>query len=112
MRRFLTLMVLFTTTIVLESCNKDKDIVDCFPGSPTVRNIVNKGAVVKINGTIYKAYLYEEGTIDTKLIPCNFPDEFYEDDLRVTISGIVKKAPAFLSNPCCAEYFVITKISR
>ncbi len=57
-------------------------------------------------------YLVEEGTIDTRLIPCNLSPDFYKDGLVVRISGLVKTTVRNTMAPCCAENFVIVKISR
>ena len=93
------------------SCKKEEKKGDCFPGALTVRRLTDRPAVVKVTGTVYFAYLVEQGTIDTKLIPCNLPKEFLQDGLQVTVSGEVKASPQ-TSGPCCAENFVITKISK
>lgn len=69
--------------------------------------------MVKLTATVTEpVYLVEEGTIDTRLIPCNFPMEFYQNDLQVNISGEVKSTQQIGSAPCCAENFVIKEISR
>ncbi|RPD43439.1 hypothetical protein [Paracnuella aquatica] len=95
------------------SCKKEDKATDCFSGISTVRTINNKRVVVKLTATYFEpVYLVEEGTIDTRLIPCNFPIEFYQHDLQVTISGEVKATQQRGSAPCCAENFLITKISR
>ncbi len=57
-------------------------------------------------------YIIEQGTIDTKLIPCNLPIEFVQDNLQVIISGDVKLRPREANEPCCTEDIVITKITR
>ena len=54
----------------------------------------------------------EQGSIDTKLLPCNLPMEFIQDGLQVVISGEVKSTPQSGFGPCCTENFVITKITR
>jgi hypothetical protein len=94
------------------SCKKAKSPSDCSPGAPTVRQILNKQATIKVTAMIHPVYIIEDGAIDTKLIPCNFPMEFYQADLRVTISGEVKQTVQPAGMPCCMEYFVITKITR
>lgn len=97
----------------LISCKKEDKATDCFPDTSTVRVIDNKKAVVKLTATaVEPVYLVEEGTIDTRLVPCNFPMEFYQHDLQVIVSGEVKVTHQTGSVPCCAENFVITKISR
>jgi hypothetical protein len=106
-------LVLLLVIFNLISCKKDDKATDCFPNTPTARVIDNKKAVVKLTATaVEPVYLVEEGTIDTRLIPCNFPMEFYQHDLQVTVSGEVKATQRTGAVPCCAENFVITSISR
>ena len=106
-------VALFITLSFVTSCKKEEKATNCFSDAPTVRVITNKKATIKLTATyVEPVYLVEEGTIDTRLIPCNFPMEFYQDDLPVTISGEVKESKQTRLVPCCAENFVITKISR
>lgn len=110
MRRFLHLIHFLTLIILFNSCKKEKANTECFPNATTVRQISNKQAVIKLTGTVNDVWIIEEGSIDTKLIPCNFPMEFYQDGLKVIISGDVKSTPQ--AGPCCSENFFITKITR
>jgi hypothetical protein len=112
MQRVLAILTCIILLVVFASCkkNENNNPDDCSSGA-TTRQIVNKPAVVKVTATVYGAYLVEQGTIDTKLIPCNLPMEFLQNDLQVTITGDVK-SPYQNSGPCCAENFVILKISR
>jgi hypothetical protein len=112
MQHFLTLIAFFILETIVSSCKKDKNSTVCFPGAATVRQITNKQAVIKVTATIYNVYLIEQGSIDTKLIPCSIPMEFYQNDLQVVISGDVKSTQQGGPAPCCYEDFVITKISR
>lgn len=112
MRHFLTLFTFFILITIFNSCKKDKETTQCFPNAPTVRQISNKQAVIKLTATVNPVWIIEKGSIDTKLIPCNFPMEFYQDGLQVIISGEVKSTPQAGPGPCCTEKFVITKISR
>jgi hypothetical protein len=113
MQYFLHLFGLFVLIIMLGGCKKTSTSgTDCFPGATTVRQITNKPAVIKLTATINAVYIVEQGSIDTKLIPCNFPQEFYQNDLQVTISGEVKSTPQVGQGPCCTENFVITSITR
>ena|SRR5688572_13918164 len=109
--RLLFFLVFFITSIAI-SCKKEQSDGDCFHDSPTVRQIVNRQAVIKLTATIHPVYIIEQGAVDTKLIPCNFPMQFYADDLQVIISGEVKHTPQSPGMPCCTENFVITKITR
>jgi hypothetical protein len=107
---FFSLLIILTTLI---SCKKDNKATNCFSDVPTIRQIIKKRAVVKVTATMTEPiYLVEEGTIDTRLIPCNFPMEFSQNDLEVNISGEVKLTQQIGSAPCCAENFVIQEISR
>lgn len=113
MRKIPALTIPLFLSAVLIACSKDNKKTDCLPNLQTTREINNKRAIVQITGDAAEpVYLTEEGTIDTKLIPCNLASEFYEDGLTVTISGEVKQAPGTATGPCCTEYFVITSISR
>ncbi|MCC6290323.1 MAG: hypothetical protein IT249_20795 [Chitinophagaceae bacterium] len=118
MKVLLTLAV-FLIMLCICSCkkddNKDKHFPnpDCKSDEATTRTINNKKAVVRLTATYYESiYLVEENTIDTRLIPCNFPMEFFQDGLAVMISGDVKATQQKPSTPCCAENFVITKIRK
>ena len=112
MRQRLTLLTLFLSLTIVTCRKKNTDATDCFSHTPTVRKIVNKSAVVKVTATIYDTYLVEQGTIDTKLIPCNLPQEFMQNDLLVVITGDVKQTTRVASEPCCADNFVIERITR
>jgi hypothetical protein len=106
-------LALLLILLNLLSCKKEDKATDCFPNTPTARVIANKKAVVKLTAmAVEPVYLVEEGTIDSRLIPCNFPMEFYQHDLQVTINGEVKATQQAGTGPCCAENFVITSISR
>jgi hypothetical protein len=111
MRCRMTSALLFMLILIFAACNKDKKPNGCADGA-TVRQIINKRAVVKVTALIHPVYLIEEGAIDTKLVPCNFPPEFYQGDLEVVISGEVKATSQPAGAHCCFENFVITKISR
>lgn len=115
MRRTFTTILSLILFTALFSCKKDKNkkVEGCPTSAQTVRVIKNKTATVKVTATaVAPAYLVEDGTIDTKLIPCNLPLEFYMEGLRVTISGEVKATASTAYGPCCWEDFVITEISR
>lgn len=111
MRHFIPVLALLIPAMVFTSCKKNDNKGVCFPGASTIRQITDKPAVIKVTATMYAVYIVEQGAIDTKLIPCNLPKEFFQNDLQVTISGEVKATPQG-SGPCCTENFVITKITR
>src|SRR6185312_14119119 len=68
----------------LISCKKDNKEGGCFDDLPTVREISHKKATVKMTATMSEpVYLVEDGTIDTRLIPCEIPLEFQQEGLRV-----------------------------
>lgn len=98
-------------TSFFQSCKKNNSsTVDCFPNDITTRQITNKQATIKLtNGQFY---IVEQGTIDTKLNPCNLTQEFRVDNLQVTISGDVKATVQGGPAPCCTDNFVIVKITR
>jgi hypothetical protein len=107
------LLLLICITISCKKEDKTGETINCFSNNLTTRQITNKRAVVKLTATATEPiYLVEEGTIDTRLLPCNLPMEFYQHNLSVTISGEVKATQQNGLAPCCAEDFVITKIAR
>ena len=107
-KRFFGVLVFI---IAFDSCKKDDKADACSPSLPTIRQIVNQQAVIKITGTISGVYLVEQGAIDSRLIPCNLPQDFYQNDLQVVVSGQVKAHPG-TNGPCCTGNLYITKISR
>jgi hypothetical protein len=98
--------------IAFISCKKNStETNDCFPDLTTSRQIVNKPATVKQQaGDLF--YIIEQGTIDTKLNPCNLATEFKVDNLQVTMSGDVKATVQAGPGPIYTDGFVITKITR
>jgi len=113
MRLAYTLFYILILLVFTISCKKETKKTVCFPDTQTIRFIENKKAVVKITASaVEPVYLVEEGTIDTRLIPCNFPHEFYQDELTVTVNGEVKSTQQDQLAVCCAETFVISEISR
>jgi hypothetical protein len=111
MRSILPILAFIVVETLLGSCKKQENKAECFPGVATVRQITDKPAVIKVTATVNAVYLVELGAIDTKLIPCNLPKEFMQNDLPVIISGNVK-ATVQGTGLCCSEDFVITKITR
>ena len=111
MRQHGIVLTVIFTALLTSSCKKDKKTDECFPGVATTRQILDKQATIKLSATANPAYIVEQGSIDTKLIPCNLPLEFFQHDLQVIISGDVK-VTAQAGWPCCQENFVITKITR
>ena len=110
MRPFFLLLI-FSFLLVFNSCKKDSNKNDnCFPNSATVREIKNKPATIQSAGEQF--YIIEQGTIDSKLKPCNLTADFKINNLEVIVSGDVKASAAVGQYPCCIEDFVITAISR
>ncbi|MEP6949105.1 MAG: hypothetical protein ABI863_07530 [Ginsengibacter sp.] len=105
---FIIITILFFITVI-NSCKKDTNSnAHCSPDALTSREITNERATIKKLGSGF--YIIEQGSIDTKLIPCNLEAEFQVGDLEVTVSGDAKTT--LPENTCCTEYFLITKISR
>lgn len=105
-------VLVFLCVLALCACKKQSrsSTDDCFPDTSTARYVTNGSAVVsEVSGEFY---LIEQGTIDTRLRPCNLPDDFKTNGLAVKISGEVKSTYQSGVGPCCTENFVITKISR
>jgi len=80
----------------------------CYSDAITTRTILNKPATIRLQSGQY--FIVEQGTIDTKLLPCNLSAEFQIDNLPVTISGEVKATAQNAFYPCCIEHFIILKI--
>lgn len=115
MRRYLILILVIGIISPSVACKKDKKEPspdDCFAGSAIIRKITDVEATVLVTATIYGNYLVEKGAIDTRLIPCNLPQEFMQNNLTVTVSGEVRTGATVMGGPCCTQNFVITKISR
>ena len=112
MKKYITfLSILLGLIILFHSCKKnDESKTGCFLNDTTARQIINKQASIKLSNGQF--YIVEQGTIDTKLIPCNLTQEFQVDNLQVTISGDIKATVQGGPAPCCSENFVITKIVR
>ena len=111
MRHTSTLLALLLAVTMVPSCKKEKDSnADCFSNSLTVRQITDAQATIKNVGGKY--YIVEQGSIDTRLNPCNLPEAFRVNDLLVTTSGEVKATVQVGPGPFGADNFVITKISR
>lgn len=93
------------------ACKNNITADDCSPNLSVARNILDKPATVfkQPNGIFY---IIEQGTIDSKLIPCNLPSEFKVDQLQVVISGEVKTTGQLASAPCCTNNFYILKITK
>src|SRR5688572_17108204 len=113
MKRTIRPFAISMLPFIFLTCRKENTSTDACAGhGATVRKISNQAATIKLTATHFPVWIIEDGTIDAKLIPCNFPMEFYQDDLKVTISGDVKSSASGPLDPCCMEYFVITSISR
>lgn len=111
MRNIVHFLISVVLLLIVGSCKKTGKTDKCFPGVETVRQITDRPAVIKVTATANAVYIVEQGSIDTKLIPCNLAKEFIQNDLTVIISGDVKKTPKD-SGPCCTENLVITKITK
>ena len=103
---FLSLIAVCFST----SCTRNTDPSgQCDTNAPTSRKIFNHPATVQsLNGQFY---IIEEGTIDTRLLPCFLSATYQVDNLKVIVSGEVKD-PVNDGGPCCTENFQVTKISR
>lgn len=108
----LALPVLLMATCIA-GCKKGKEAADdCNAAATTIRQIINKTAIIKITAPGAVPYLVETGSIDGKLIACNLPGSFYQNDLLVTVSGDVKQTTRPVQEPCCSQNFFITRITR
>lgn len=115
MRSSLILALCIVLILASGACKKDKKEPspdDCFSGSTIIRQITDAAATVYVTATTHGIYLVEKGAIDTRLIPCNLPKEFLQNNLAVMVSGEVRSGVAVAGGPCCSQNFVITKIRR
>ena len=94
------------------SCKKENSPFSCYSDRPDLRIIKEKKAKVIILSAPESVYLVEEDAIDTRLIPCNLPNKFLQNNLQITISGKVKSTIQNGTEPCCTENFVITSITK
>ncbi len=102
---FISLILIIST-----SCKKDNKLDRaCFTDTANAGRLIDKQATIKLSGTTF--YMYEQGTIDTRLIPCNLPQDFKVNDLQVKISGYTKQSKEG-GAICCTEILFITKITR
>jgi hypothetical protein len=116
---FILLLTIGLFSLLFYSCKKnDTNTTDyfpnttgCFLNASTERKIIDKPATVIEQG-VGVFYIVEQGTIDTRLNPCNLPDACRVNNLQVTISGDVKTTVQGAPAPCCTDDFVITKITR
>lgn len=115
MRQTALFLTCFALAVAIAACSKDKkngDANKCFPGSVTARTITNQKATVWLNDSVIGVNLTEDGTIDTRLIPCNLPRELYIHGLKVIISGEVKTGEPSPTQIAGIENFVITSIKK
>ena len=113
MRPIFPFIAFILVATIFSSCKKNDNTTNntgCIANATTVRQINNAQATVKINAG--KFYIFEQGTIDTRLNPCFLATEFQVDNLQVIISGEVKLTQRVGNEPCCTEDFMIIKITR
>lgn len=104
----LVMSLMFALT-AFSACKKDVDTEgECSSTTPTERSIIDKQATVRLTNGKY--YIIEDGTFDTRLIPCSLSQNFQVNNLRVVISGEVKKTTQNRGEPCCSNFLVITSI--
>jgi hypothetical protein len=102
---------LFLLVALGTGCKKNTHAPEnCFEDATTVRQITDKQARMVQSGEEF--YIVEQGTIDTRLNPCNLAPAFRVNDMEVTVSGDVKATVRSSNSPCCTDDFVITSISR
>lgn len=75
----------------------------------TIRTLIMQPATIKQEGRLF--FIVEDGTIDQKLRPCNLTQDLQVHDLKVVVTGEVKKQLSF-SSYCCVDELLIHKISR
>ena len=110
MRNPLPFIFIAIVIVIMNGCKKDKVLMpDCFPQMTTTRQIMDQQATVVLQNEVF--YLIEQGTIDTRLKPCNLPQKYQIHNLQVTISGAVKSTIRNGVEPCCVENFVLTQIT-
>lgn len=102
-------LILGFTILSTLACKKHHSPTAC-PTGETYRQVTNSPAIVKQQSDVF--FLIEEGSIDTRLKPCNLPKIYQVNDLRVIVSGHVKAVFSPGPGPGFTEPFEITSIRK
>lgn len=106
MQKVLVLLVI-TILLIAVSCKKESGLdQSCGNGDTVEREIVEAVATVHDTGGSFQ--IIEENTYDTRLLPCNLPDEFKMNKLKVIITG--KTFAVAQTGICCVEKLALQKI--
>ncbi len=105
------LLFILGTACILSCKKQNNKPEDCYANEVTYRTLLNAQATIK-KSPDNNFFIIEQGTIDTKLNPCNLQDDFKIDSLQVIVTGNVKRTERFGFGPCCIEDFVISSIRR
>lgn len=72
--------------------------------------------VTSDTGTLRKEqneyYLVAQNSIDSRLYPCNLPDSFRQEGLRLRYSGRVYESAIRTNAPCCAYAMELGSVFR
>ncbi len=114
MRFVHTLLIMtlaFTAMTACKKSNTTNDDSNCssFMSQETIRAISLQPAIIQQEGDLF--FVVEEGAIDKKLRPCYLTQDLRVHNLKVVVTGEVKKS-SFLSSYCCADALLILKIAR
>ena len=110
LKKYIIFGLFYTVFLNCISCKKQEQKDSCSANAAIVRQIDQDSATVKYSDGSY--FIFEDGTIDERLLPCSMTDEFKIDNLRVLISGNVKETVQISGSPCCLAYFEIISISK
>lgn len=112
--RFIPALLIATFLFTgLSACKKSSNTnteVDChlLADQVTIRSLIMQPATIKQEGDLF--FIAEDGTIDQKLRPCNLTQDFKVHNLKVVVTGEVKK-PSLFSSYCCVYDLLIHKIN-
>lgn len=111
MKHTLTAILCLVLLFSITACKKNKDAkADCYRDNAVRYEINNQLATVyQVNGEYYIA---EQNTIDTRLFPCNLPEEFQQNNINIYITGQVKSLPYSNTRPAGDAALIITQITR
>ncbi len=107
------ILLIFAMTLILSACKRENSYEDCMPDVKTVSTLINvQGKIVGIDSPAKYEIFVGNGADTLAYVPCNLPESFQVQNLKVTVSGLVK----YTLDPCffgyCPQGFVITNISK
>ena len=112
MRQVIAILIVLALTLIIQSCKRENSYQDCMPDVKTVGTLNNVSGKIGLIDSPAKYAIYVEGQDTAEYIPCNLPESFQIQNLKVTISGLVKYTLDPCFTPGCPQGFVITQIAK